>query len=93
MSMTLLLAAAAVVFALTAFLLRVSGAGRELFGRDSWMLGSRGDSEGLQRSSGAFIEDHEFWSLENIDERDFWEEMPADEDDEGTGGLAAVSGD
>lgn len=91
MSPVILLSAAIVVTALSVYLLRVSGAGRELFGRDAWMLRAP-DSEHLQRSSGTFIEDHEFWSLDPTADRDFWDEIP-DDDEDGEGDVALASGD
>ncbi len=93
MPLSVLLIAAAVVALTTLLLLRVSGAGRELFGRDSWMLGSRHDNDGFLRDARAFIEDHAFWSLDPEAERDFWHEVPDDEDDDGESGIAAASGD
>jgi hypothetical protein len=94
MSTSVLLVAAVVVGLTTVLLLRISGAGRELFGRDSWMLGSRHDHDGLARDGRAFIEDHAFWSLDPDADREFWGEMPdGDEDDDGQPDIGVASSD
>lgn len=94
MSPAVLLAAAAAVLAVTMYLLRVSGAGRELFGRDAWMLRSRHEGDGLEDSSGSFIEHHEFWSsLDHDADRDFWDEIPDEHDEPDDPDLDIAAGD
>ncbi|MDH3753006.1 MAG: hypothetical protein OEU32_03955 [Acidimicrobiia bacterium] len=93
MSLPLLLGAAVIVYGLSYFLLRSSGAARELFGRH-WWANSNDDTESLQRSSGEFIEHHEFWHLDPEANREFWDDVPdetvADDD---RGDTAAAGGD
>lgn len=93
MSPVVLVAAAVAVAVVSLFLLRVSGAGRELFGRDAWMIRARHDAD-RNASSGRFIEDHAFWSLDPDADRDFWDEIPDDgDDDDGDADIAAAAGD
>ena len=87
MFIPLLLAATFAVYALSIILLRSSGAGRQLFGRDAWIHALHLEqSDDLK--SGTFLEHHEFW-LDGHADRDFWAEVPDDgEEDEQTEEVA-----
>ena len=92
MSPAILIAAGLAVLLVTTLLLRSSGAGRELFGSDAWMLKSKPDTDSLRDAENTFIEHHEFWRDPDFD-RDFWEQVPGESSESDEPDLGIASGD